>query len=125
MSTFISGVKRSFLKKCAEGLDVKMTMSFQSMEIFLNPECEQEEYIKKHLLQGKEFSVYKFCEAVDTLGHEDLGKLLDYFDSVDVVLHDVFEEASLYDYDVTFDERFYAYLIEEGTIHTFRDLLDY
>jgi hypothetical protein len=125
MSTFISELKRSFLKKCGEGLDVKMTMSFKSSEIFLNPTCDQEEYIKEHLLQGKEFSVYKFCEAVDTLGHEELGKLLDYFDSIDMVLHDVFEEASIYDYDLTFEERFYAYLIEEGDVHTFRDLINY
>lgn len=125
MSTFISGLKRSFLKKCAGGLDVKMTLSCQSSEIFLNPECEQEEYIRGNILQGEEFSVYKFCEAVDTLGHEELGKLLDYFDSIDMVLRDVFEEASLYDSDLTFEDRFYAHLIEEGDVHTFRDLIKY
>lgn len=125
MSTYISGLKRSFLKKCVGGLDIKMTLSCQSLEIFLNPECEQEEYIKKHLLDGKEFSVYKFCEAVDTLGHEELGKLLDYFDSIDMVLCDVFHEASLYDNDLTFDDRFYAHLIEEGDVYTFRDLIKY
>lgn len=121
----ISQVKRSFLKKCAGGLYVKMEMCFQSLEIFLNPECEQEEYIKKHLLQGKEFSEYKFCEAVDTLPPGELGNLLDYFDSVDMVLHDVFDEASISHEDLTYDEGYYAFLIEEGTIHTFRDLLDY
>ena len=117
--------KKSFLKKCGGGLYVKMEMCFQSMEIFINPECAEEEYIKKHLLHGKEFSVYKFCEAVDTLPLDELGKLLDYFDSVDMVLHDVYDEASLSHEDLTEDEGFYAFLIEEGTIHTFRDLLEY
>lgn len=125
MSTFISGVKRGFLKKCAGGLDVMMTLSCQSSEIFLDPKCEQEEYIRGNILQGEEFSVYKFCEAVDTLPPGELGNLLDYFDSVDMVLHDVFDEASIFREDLTYDEGYYAFLIEEGTIHTFRDLLDY
>lgn len=123
--TTISQEKREFIKKCAEGLNVKMSISFQSLEISISPDCDQEEYIKKHILKGTKFSVYKFCEAVDSLPDEELTKLLEYFDSVDMVLWDVFEEACIYDYDLTFNEMFYAKLIKEGEIHSFRDLINY
>ena len=103
--------------KCAEGLNVLMISSEKPM----NSKC----HLDEHLLDGSELFVYKFCEAVDSLRDEDLTKLLEYFDSINISLCDVLDEACIYDYELTFDEMFYAHLIKENAIHSFIDLINY
>jgi hypothetical protein len=74
--------------KCAEGINVLMISSEKPM----NSKCHCEEY----LLNGSELSVYKFCEAVDSLSDEDLTKLLEYFDTINISPCDVLDEACIY-----------------------------
>jgi hypothetical protein len=92
-----------------------------SSEKPMSSKCHCEE----HLPDGSELSVYKFCEAVDTLSDDDLTKFLEYFDSINIVLCDLLDEACIYDYQLTFDEMFYTNLIKENAIQSFRDLINY
>lgn len=121
----ISEAKRGLIKVCASGLSIQMKVTCQSLEICAQPDCEVEEYIKKHLMEGDEFSADKFYDAVDTLGDAELIGLLKYLDDVDMCLWLVYGESSRYEDVFIEDEKFYANLIENGVIRSFMDLINY
>ena len=108
--------KKEFLKKISGGLRVLMSCSYKADEIATNPECPIEEFIRDNLITHGQFSEAKFDTVVDTARDEDLVKLLNYFDDMDMYMKRVYYEASM-----PMDDE-YASLIENGTLVTFDDL---
>ena len=107
--------KKQFLKKIGGGLRVLMSCSYKADEIATDPDCPVEEFIRDNLITQGQFSEAKFDTVVDTACDEDLVKLLNYFDDMDMYMKRVYYEASL-----PMDDE-YAPLIENGTLVTFDD----
>ena len=107
--------KKQFLKKISCGLRVLMSCSYKADDIATDPECPIEEFIRDNLMTHGQFSEVKFDTVVDTARDEDLVKLLEYFDDMDMYMKRVYYEAS-----VPMDDE-YASLIENGTLVTFDD----
>jgi len=111
----LSPEKKQFLKKISGGLRVLMSCSYKADEIATDPECPVEEFIRDNLITHGQFSEAKFDTVVDTARDEDLVKLLEYFDDMDMYMKRVYYEASL-----PMDDE-YAPLIDNGTLVTFDD----
>ena len=107
--------KKQFLKKIGGGLRVLMSCSYKADEIATDPECPVEEFIRDNLITHGQFSETKFDTVVDTARDEDLVKLLEYFDDMDMYMKRAYYEASL-----PMDDE-YAPLIDNGTLVTFDD----
>lgn len=90
---FITKDKKDFIKTISGGIGVLMDSSFFSEEIFLQPECEIESFIKDKLLDGSSFSPDKFCKVIDDIDDKMLAKLLCYFDERNVTLFNAYTEA--------------------------------
>ena len=107
-----------FHNKISGGLRFLMSCSYKADEIATDPECPIEEFIRDNLMTHGQFSEVKFDTVVDTACDEDLVKLLEYFDDMDMYMKRVYYEASL-----PMDDE-YASLIENGTLVTFEDFKD-
>ena len=70
-----------------------MDGSFFSEEIFVQPECEIETFIKDNLLIGSSFSPDKFCKVIDDIDDKMLTKLLCYFDERNITLFNAYTES--------------------------------
>lgn len=123
----ISKEKKEFIKKVSPGIHVYMALTYKADEIYINPECDEELFIKENLLSYEKsairvkrhwFSEEKFHEVVDTLPDDELKKLLVYFDSIDMPLCDVYVESCLPDSDNE-----YAKKIMDGDLMTFEQFL--
>ena len=124
--------KKEFIKKVSPGIHVYMALSYKADEIYINPECDEEIFIKKNLLSYEKsairvkrhwFSEEKFHEAVDTLPDDELKKLLVYFDSIDMPLCDVYVESCIVPKNLTENEKKYEKVIMDGDLMTFEQFL--
>ena len=129
---YLNNEKRQFLKKISGGLHVLMTCSYKADEIGAKPECPVEEFIKDKLITRNTsvsnasrywFSEAKFDMMVDIMSDEDLVKLLNYFDDIDMYMKRVYYEASMSMNSMSDEDMKFASLIENGHLTTFEDFV--
>lgn len=128
----LNNEKRQFLKKISGGLHILMTCSYKADEIGAKPECPVEEFIKDKLITRNTsvsnasrywFSEAKFDMMVDIMSDEDLVKLLNYFDDIDMYMKRVYYEASMSMNSMSDEDMKFASLIENGHLTTFEDFV--
>lgn len=112
----IKQTKKEFIKKISQGIHSLMATTYTADDIAINPECEIEEYIKKHLLDyeigGAWFSEDKFDTFMDTESDELITELLSHINNLDITLWRVLETASLHPDDFTEEETKWVEMIE-------------
>lgn len=128
----ITPQKREFIKKIGGGLHVLMTCSYKADEIGAKPECPVEEFIRDKLITRNMsvsnasrywFSEAKFDMMVDIMSDEDLVRLLNYFDDIDMYMKRVYYEANMSMNSMSDEDMKFASLIENGHLTTFEDFV--
>ena len=95
--------KKNFLSHISAGIEVAMTCSYLSDEIYLHQDEDIEVYIKNTILEGPEdnpfhrptFSVEKFCKAMETIDDQTLRELLKYLDERDITMFRAYTESCI------------------------------
>jgi len=127
----IMQAKKEFVKKISQGIHSLMATTYTADDISIDPECEIEEYIKKHLLEhensaiGEErawFSEEKFDTFMDTESDELITELLCHINNLDITLWRSLDTASLHPRDLTEEETKWAEMIERDNM-SFGDFL--
>lgn len=111
----ITQTKKEFIKKISQGIHSLMATTYTADDIAMNPECEIEEYISKHLLDrdiGRAwFSENKFYTFMDTESDEIITDLLCHINNLDITLWRVVDTASVHPDDFTEEEKEFVEMI--------------
>lgn len=114
----IKQAKKEFIKKISQGIHSLMATTYTADDIAINPECEIEEYIQKHLLDheigGAWFSENKFDTFMDNESDELITELLCHINNLDITLWRVLETASVHPDDFTEEEKKWVGIISEN-----------
>ena len=128
----ITQEQKNFIKKMAPGIHVYMNTGDRANTLFEKADGEIELFIKRNLLAREKnkirttrvwFCEETFCKVVDSMIDEKLKKLLDYFDTHDMPMCDVYVESCLCPSDLSETETKWGERLMDGSLITFADFL--